>query len=447
MGSTAPATERGASSACRRTVVVMSHDHASQTAAIEALLESSVTGSRGEALRSQLAGRYPRCSAAEIEDAVQHACACFIDGGHGITTASRAYAWLRIVAHRALSREYDRDRREPPIDPAAPGLDEALGEAPSPEQLLIDREDDADLAALAEDIVAALCDQQRRVLALHEAGLSRREIAGRLGLTRRAVKRDVEEIMETARAQLASHAGGGCPRGEPLVVRMACRLASPTESSQAQLHIKRCPDCSQLHDRLCALRDKAGALLPGPTGDQTTGGVIERTAHNATDALAAVKQQLADAGAQVKQQTTATYVRVADPTPLAGARPGAVAAVVAGCLAIGTGAYTCVEKGVNPLAAIPGLEQREPPDRKAEAPDKPAAEQPAAEPIATPVAEQPPPDATPAPAAPEPAPTPPPPPPEQSFEPTSPSYPSSRAAAAPQPAPVADGRMPEFGGP
>ena len=42
-------------------------------------------------------------------------------------------------------------------------------------------------------------------------------------------------------------------------------------------------------------------------------------------------------------------LRVADPTPLAGLRPGAAAAAIAGCLAIGGGATYCAEQGVNPI--------------------------------------------------------------------------------------------------
>ena len=48
-----------------------------------------------------------------------------------------------------------------------------------------------------------------------------------------------------------------------------------------------------------------------------------------------------------------TYYRVADPTPLAGVRPGAAAATVASCLALGGGATYCVERGIDPTRVSP----------------------------------------------------------------------------------------------
>jgi hypothetical protein len=255
--------------------------------------------------------------------------------------------------------------------------------------------------------------------------------------------------MDRARTALARLAGGGCDRGESLVVRLACGLATPTEASQAQLHLARCDRCQQFHERLNLWREKVGAILPIPASEQTDPGILERMLHKTVDGLGSLRQQLADGGAQIKQQATATYVRAADPTPLAGARPGAVAAVVAGCLAVGTGTYTCVEQGINPLTSLPGLGEQAPEQRATNPPPPETTEQvPAPTPVA-PVAVEPTPDPEPAPTpTPTPAPTAEPvepapqPPPEQSFEPSSPAYspPTSQEASTPaKPAPVADG--------
>ena len=82
------------------------------------------------------------------------------------------------------------------------------------------------------------------------AGLKRPEIASRLRLTERAVKRDLLEVMEEARAAIARKVGGGCLRGEPLVLRFAYGLATSAESEQARLHMKRCHRCEMSWERL-----------------------------------------------------------------------------------------------------------------------------------------------------------------------------------------------------
>jgi DNA-directed RNA polymerase specialized sigma24 family protein len=412
---------------------------------IDALFESFVTGLRGETLRAQLAAKHPERTREEIDDAIQTACKCFIDETPGIIAPGQVYRWIRTVAHRALNREREHLKRQVPVDPSGHGLDAIAADFSTPEQLVIEREDKVDLATLTETVASTLADRQRDVLALYGAGYKRPQIADRLDVSERAVKRDLLEIVDRARAALARLTGGGCDRGESLVVRLACGLATPTEASQAQLHLARCGRCQQFHERLNLWREKVGALLPIPASEHNDPGVLERTLHKTVESLGSLRQHLADGGAQIKQQATATYVRAADPTPLAGARPGAVAAVVAGCLAVGTGTYTCVEQGINPLTSLPGLGERAPEQRAANPPPPEKTEQaPAPTPVA-PVAVEP----TPAPEpAPTPAPTPEPvepapqPPPEQSFEPSSPAYspPAAQPSSTPStPAAVADG--------
>ena len=58
---------------------------------------------------------------------------------------------------------------------------------------------------------------------------------------------------------------------------------------------------------------------------------------------------MADGASQVKQHA---YARVVDPTPLAGLRPGAAAAAIAGCLAVGGGATYCAQQGVDPIGGL-----------------------------------------------------------------------------------------------
>jgi RNA polymerase sigma factor (sigma-70 family) len=426
----------------------------------DALLQSLVRGARGRALRVQLAARYPDCSPDAIEEAIQYACKSFLDEAEGISAPGQVYAWIRTAAHRSLGREADLHHRELMVDSVEDSLEEVSAEDPGPVEELIALEDDADLSMLVEEVSSSLSDRRRDVLALYGAGYKRPQIAERLGLTERAVKRDLLEIMDQARAILARLAGGGCDRGEPLVMRFVCGISSPDESEQAREHLSHCGRCELFSERLVAWREKAGAMLPAPVVEGASPGLLGRIAHASTERIAALKQQVLDGGAQVKQQAATTY-RAVDPTPLAAARPGTVGAVIASCLAIGGGAATyCVQQGVDPIGAATGLIASGSEDEPEPAVTPPEAESTGPEytPAETPVEEAPAPEPTPEPAASEPKqeqqPQAEPPPPEDSFEPVAPSYTESEgepeAAYEPppaEPAPVPANSSPQFGGP
>lgn len=377
-------------------------------------------GDRGQALRTQLAGQHPEQTAEEIDDAFQAACECFLAQDVEIEDAAHAYAWIRTVAHRTLVREHHRHRRELAVDPSAHRFESVPAKAADPVEHAVERETVADLGRLAREVADSLCDRQRQILALYAAGYSRPEIARRLGRTNRAVKRDLLEIMEQARAAVARLAGGGCQRGESLVLRLACQLASPAESAQARLHLARCSRCEEFHRQLNLWREKAAALLPVPAGDESAPKLAERAVHKVADGVSSVKQHLADGAAQAKQQAGAAYVRAADPTPLAGARPGAALAVVAGCVTIGTGTY-CIDNDVNPLRSVgllPPVVEKEQAERRPDRKPKPKerAPKPTVEAAPAPVP-APAPEPAPAP-APEPAPEPEPEPEPQPISPT-----------------------------
>ena len=225
-----------------------------------------------------------------------------------------------------------------------------------------------------------------------------------------------------------------------------------------------------MYERLDFWREKVAALLPVPVAEQAHPGAVERVVHGVADALATVKQrasegvtagrdQIAEGTAHAKQQAAATYYRVVDPTPLAGVRPGAAAAGLASCIAIGGGATYCVEQGIDPtrpLSALVASEPREKPRKARRASATPAASptvtptlNPATTPTPMPTAT---PQATPAPAAtPPPAPSPDPPPaPVDEYEPVSPApaATATQASSTPsEPAPAPAGGPGEFDGP
>lgn len=195
----------------------------------------------------------------------------------------------------------------------------------------------------------------------------------------------------------------------------------------------------------------------------SNGHLLERTVQRSVEALASFKQQVGEAGAQLKQHASTAYYRAVDPTPLAAARPGTVAAVVASCVAVGGGAATyCVEQGMNPLGAASGLiastdEPEAPPPE--ELPDPAPVYTPAE---ASPESEETPaPESEPPPAEKAPEPKPEKPSPGDPYEPVHPPYmeeeePTETYEEPNEPAPVESSRQPaaipagsgpQFGGP
>jgi RNA polymerase sigma factor (sigma-70 family) len=323
----------------------------------EHLLQTFVTGERGQALRAQLSNRHPRRSREEVDDAVQGACERFVGSAIEITDPGEVYTWLRTTADRILNREDVLRGRELVVDPIEGGLDRAPSAEPGPADQILADEDTDEMATLVREVAESLSDRRRNVLALYLAGHNRPEIAERLRLSDRTVKRELLEGMDEARSALARRTGGGCERGEPLVLKFVYGLASAAEVAQARAHLDRCQRCSGFHEQLLEWRAKAAEMLPAPAvAEAASPGLLERVANKAADGATSIKQQIFGVGAQAKQQAATTYYRAVDPTPLAGVRPTAVAAVVASCITIGGGAAAyCANQGVNPIGAATGL--------------------------------------------------------------------------------------------
>lgn len=471
MGKTAETNSGGTNSSVRSPVEVVASKSSTGASPQNGkdLLPTLVSGERGKALRAQLARRYSDLSADEIEEAIQYACRCFLDEAEGITRPGQVYAWIRTAAHRSLGHEAKRHRREIAVDPRG---EEAIGQFVAdeggPAQELIDLEDDADMEMLVSEVASSLSERKCDVLALYGAGYRRPQIAERLGLRERVVKRELLEIMDEARATLVRLVGGGCRRGEPLVMRLAFGTATPDESDAAREHLSHCGRCELFNERLIGWREKAGAMLPAPVAEGASPGVVRQITDAAGEKLSSLKQQVLDGGAQLKQHATTASSRIVDPTPIAGARPGTAAAVIASCVAIGGGAAACVQQGVDPLGAATGLiasapDEKAPDEETAQPPPESESTGPTYTPVETPVAEEPAvttPEPSPQP-TPEPQPKPEPkaePAPEESFEPASTSSQSSETesessyepteeAPAPVPAPAPANGGSQFGGP
>jgi RNA polymerase sigma factor (sigma-70 family) len=266
-------------------------------------------GDRGRALRAQLAGQFPARSSDEIEDAVQQACQAFLEEGDGISSPDRAYAWIRTAAYRHLIHEVRRENRMVPVDPTEGALERAASDDPGPAAELIAIEDDQDLAVLVEQVAGSLSGRRRQILALWAIGLKRPEIASRLGVSERSVKRDLIAIMDEARSVLSREVGGGCLQGEPLIARLIYGLASGSEAEQAHRHLERCGRCSAFAERLEAWQSKAGALLPVPAAEAASPGVIERIVGRAGHAIGSARRQILGGGAQALKRASANLSR------------------------------------------------------------------------------------------------------------------------------------------
>ncbi|MDP9294294.1 MAG: sigma-70 family RNA polymerase sigma factor, partial [Actinomycetota bacterium] len=330
-----------------------------------ALLEQIAGGDRVAQLRSQVASWNPGARAEQIEEAFQEACARSERSCTG-QTEGEVYTWLRTTTHHELGRMRQVEQREVLIDVSNPAFEPVDRSANAPVDELIDREDEAEIERLTRAVLDQLSERQRAIAALHSNGLRRRQIAEHLDLTPRVVKRSLEQLLAAGRDELVRIAGHGCDAGEGLVARFAFGLGGPRESRQAQLHLATCPRCGAMFERLDLWREKVAVLLPVPAVAQAHSHIVERVAQTGTDVLSGarpdategaggLRRHASDAAAQVREHLAAAYYRTIDPTPLTGVRPGAVAAAVAGCLAIGGGATYCVQQGVDPIAGLTGL--------------------------------------------------------------------------------------------
>jgi len=367
----------------------------------------------GREVRQRLQRRFPRISRDDIDDAYQ---AAYIASRSSAslrgTTIVEVARYLTVAAERRLLMEMHRGRYETLVEDGE--LHTAVGHEDTLTEAVNGVDGEVDLGPVVHEIAAKLNDRQRDVLALYCSDTTRKEIAHRLQISEKRAKRDLEAILAKGRSLLVGKAGGGCAGGREMVVALAFgMLRNSRELAGAQAHLAGCAACGGLYERLEMFRDAAAAILPVPASDAATNaGVIERASHKLADAASTVKGHLADATAQTKVHATNAYTRAADPTPLAGARPGAVSAVVASCIAVGSGATYCAQQDFSPINALAGSQGEKADKRPAKPKPRTAQADPSPPPpvIPTPPPKPPPTPApapaTPAPAAPTPTPQP-----------------------------------------
>jgi DNA-directed RNA polymerase specialized sigma24 family protein len=404
-------------------------------------------------------------------------------------------AWLKVVVkHEALAVRRQHGEAVPVEDVDLEAR--AVEEQRPVDDLLAGRE----RVTRSAEALSRLKPDEAKALMLKAQGLSYVEIGKALTWSYTKVNRCITE----GRARFLKiyaeiEAGAECERFAPTLAALVGGTATADALLELRPHIRNCPACRATVRELHATRlGRLGALWPIPallaplrwvrtrTGDRDAAcgaghagpedptGLYEAIAQSPPAAAGSARprlvdwalQRAADGVASTKQHATAAYTRAADPTPLAGVRPGAAAAAVAGCLAVGGGTTLCVTQGVTPIGGLaeivsPARDEERAKPRKERAPRKRAAVSPTPTPTPTPTSTpapvvaataQPTPQPT-ATASPRPSPTPTPPPtPEEEYEPVAPATAASTAprtspAPARTPAPAPAGGPGEFDGP
>jgi RNA polymerase sigma factor (sigma-70 family) len=372
------------------------------------------------AVNAMLAARHRRLGADDRAEIYHEAWASVLSLRARGGTIRNLERYLVAAADKlAAKRLYGADaRRRVTFDPLDGPFARAADDSDSPEERVLE----ADEARRLRMLVDQLDGRERAVIKLRlEGGLEPAEIRQRLCLTERQYRRTAERAGRALQSQLAALDGGAWARRQrSLLCACAFGIASPRQRERARRLVEADPFCRALMSELRAVGGRAAALVPLPAGGQAEpsrrhGELVAAAREAAGDLLGAVKQQLAGLSS-----------RAVDASPLAGARPGAAAAVIAGCVAAGGGAYCAVEGVPDGLRPQAGEER----PAKAQGADRePRKARPPAPP-SSPVAPAPR-RAAQAPAAASPRPTVPPPPPAREFEPV-PPRPAPAPAVAPE---------------
>jgi RNA polymerase sigma factor (sigma-70 family) len=278
----------------------------------------------------------------------------------GLTNAYKMRSYLvQVAIHKALDAGKAAERRRTqPIDDAviaraAPGV--ALDDHAAA------RFDDRRV----REIVDELSDRKRAIIKLrYFYDRSPSEVQRLLGISERIYRRDLERaIRQLADRYELVRNGEYCETRRSLILAFVAGIAGPGRVREARAHLAGCPACMRWANDLRLAADRAGAVAPLPVLAHPHGldraiGVADAIRDLADQAATGIKHHMlgllarSDAG-------TAGY--------LTAARPGAVAAAIAGCVAIGSGATYCAVQGLPDPAGVlraKKAEPREPPTRR-----------------------------------------------------------------------------------
>jgi RNA polymerase sigma factor (sigma-70 family) len=206
--------------------------------------------------------------------------------------------------------------------------------------------DDAIDRARLQEILAELPTRQQTIVKLRFFfDRSPSEVEGYLGVTNRVYRRELERAMRSIAEKFELvREGTFCESRRSLILAYVAGIAGPSRVVDARRHLETCPACARWAAELrdATGRVAAGISLPAAQLGHDHHHLVDRV----VDVLASAKHNVVN---------LVTRADVATPQYLAGARPGAVAAAVAGCLAVGGSATYCAVEGLpGPLRATIG---------------------------------------------------------------------------------------------
>ena len=263
-------------------------------------------------LRGQVAAAKRGATREQIEEAFQEAC---LKAGRSCRgqTMGEVYKWLLKTTDSIVDDMRDRLKREVLVDHCASEFQTVDPTLAPPDEVLIEREERAELDELKLAILDRLDERRRKVAVLHSHGLARNDIARHLGISARIVKRDVEGILAAGREQLTRVVGAGCPDGHQLVSRYAFGLAGGREARRAQFHLATCARCGAMFERLDLWRERVAALVPVPPAMAGHAHIAERVIHAGSELVAPRPEQARSAGLREHVgHATVTYARAGD---------------------------------------------------------------------------------------------------------------------------------------
>jgi RNA polymerase sigma factor (sigma-70 family) len=249
----------------------------------------------------------------------------------------RAYL-TQTALHKALNEGKRAERTRTTTldddDPfAAPATD-------APDERIAATLDDAPV----REIVGELSERRQTIIKLrYYFDCSPEEIQRFMGISERTYRRELEAAMrEIGERYETVRQGRWCESRRSLVLAYVSGLAGPDRARKARIHLRNCPGCASMAAELVERTRRSAALLPLPlllpAAPRTPrAGELVATLRDALDGVwSAAKQHALSLAARADAGTQSS---------IAAMRPGGVAAVVAGCLAAGTGTY-CVTQGI-----------------------------------------------------------------------------------------------------
>jgi RNA polymerase sigma factor (sigma-70 family) len=313
-------------------------------------------------------------------DLYQTAWASLLGSSRPITNVEK---YLESAVYSAGLKELRRRRRRPTVPLSVALLDKTEDGNPRPSiEALIDRTaplpdeevEAREAARLLSELLDELTPLQQSVIKLRwGCELPRREAAALLGITERALKREVKKAQPVlaAKAEIAQQ-GRWCEVKGSLVVAYRLGLLGPRRAAKAREHLESCAGCRATARALGTRLEGLAALLPVPAlPAEASHGLIARAAEAADSARGTV----GDLATGAKAQALGLFARAPAADGAAGQVAaagglrggGSMIATLTACVIAGGGATYCAIEGIpDPVRGLTPIQRSNDPSQKKE---------------------------------------------------------------------------------